>query len=244
MHTALLRLVVSGSFILMSYALCQRGVPKRSRRIAIALNSTYRRPLKELDQLVQSCLWVLILPLVCICTLFILRVKPSQLVDANVRTILLSYGVLVGLGEASVGRLLCYIALSLPWFSSHLARRTRLNEEAGSEVARWHTLGQKGLARFAVLTVIAFLLAAVEEIMLRGAMIAAAPTTSKIPTVAFCVVLSLLAQRFGNTASRNVLFSLIGTSVSAPIHGLLFLVIPDIRPLIIADLTVCLSTLF
>ena len=51
------------------------------------------------------------------------------------------------------------------------------------------------------------------------------------------MLVALAVQVFPWTDSQSVLFPVLGTAVTATVHGLLFLTIADIRPLVLAHLT-------
>lgn len=169
--------------------------------------------------------------------LFLLDLSFQQLLIDHLPFKYLFYGVLVGLGESGLGSLLCYAFIkSVP--------KERVDQVLGGGQG-WSTpfLSLKKLP----LPFTLFLLlgcAAVEEILVRGVFITTSHSIGLMWGLTIAIVLSLLVQVFPWTNIGNAIYALIGTAVTAPVHSVLLLNVPDIRPVILAQFTILTMTIF
>jgi hypothetical protein len=234
------RVLLCVGVIVAGYALSYELLPKYSRRIALRLPATRTHSLREIDGTVLTLLWVAALASVCTLAMVILSVHPRQLVlNSNPR--LFPYGVFLGFGEAGAGSLLCYVADRT---LRALCSRNQLEFVADSVPSRSKEFfGKLRLLPRPLILLIALLYAASEEIMLRGALLVALQRLDGKWALLVPVVVSLSVQAFPCTTKNRTMFPFIGTLVSAPVHALLFMAVPDVRPLIVAQVTAMAITL-
>lgn len=236
----LTRMLVACCIVVSGYAAANRWVSRYARVLAVRIQALQRDPLRIIENRIRMLLWTAALTLICTATLLVLRVSESQLVSTRIRLLSGPYavfGLLVGVGESGVASLLSYAVLSLPSAHQWLGTRERTNIRTihlgtGKGKPLLHSLGLLIIA-----TILMFVYAAVEEVMLRGAFIASARHIGIYSAVCISVLLSLVIQAFPGTTGKRSIFPFIGAIVSAPAHAVLLVAVPDVRPLIIAQFT-------
>jgi hypothetical protein len=231
-----LRIIIYTGVVLSSYALVDRWLSTHTRRITVRLQASRRHSLSEVDSVIRLLLWTLILMcLLCPAALVILAVRPSQVLMATLNPLLLLYGILIGLGGAGLGEFLCYIIIrTIP----ALARGDSTSMHYHTQPSgKWSSSFPctLGVVPFPFMLALMLLFATLEETMLRAVVIAAVAQLGPMVALGCAIALSLLTQLFPRTSWRLMLFSFIGTLVAALVHGTLFLAVPDVRPLIIAQ---------
>jgi hypothetical protein len=148
----------------------------------------------------------------------------GRLVADNVSPFVVLLGVPLGLGVAGVSSLACLVAAQA------------MGPSASGGWSRQVRLAAMVLPRPVTVAVVGGYTAA-EEVLLRGVLISVALPAGPVVALTLSVLVALAVQVFPWTDWRSVLFPVLGTAVTATVHGLLFLVIADIRPLVVAHLT-------
>ena len=148
----------------------------------------------------------------------------DRLVADGVSPFVVLLGVPLGLGVAGVSSLACLVAAAMG------------ATETGGGWPRQVRLAALVLPRPVTAVVVGGYTAA-EEVLLRGVLISAALPAGPLVALALAVLVALAVQVVPWTDWQSVLFPVLGTAVTATVHGLLFIVIADIRPLVVAHLT-------
>lgn len=148
----------------------------------------------------------------------------GRLVADDVSPFVVLLGVPLGLGVAGVSSLACLVAAEA------------MGTPAGGGWSRQVRLAAMVLPRPVTVLVVGGY-AAAEEVLLRGVLVSAALPAGPVVALTISVLVALAVQVFPWTDWQNVLFPVLGTAVTATVHGFLFLMIADIRPLVVAHLT-------
>jgi hypothetical protein len=156
----------------------------------------------------------------------VLSVSPDELLKGGLNSATVLYGIALGGGEAALGGLLCYTAIRL----------TPKLGQAGTP-RRWPP-AQHSLLRTPGTLSLLGTISLFEETTLRAAFVTAGLPLGASLAVICAVAVSLLAQSFPTGHKGATAFALIGTLVSAPVHASLFAVLPDVRPLVVAQFTI------
>lgn len=145
-------------------------------------------------------------------------------------------GILLGIGEMAAASLLCLIGLKI------VDSFAPSDELAGR--GDWITLVNSGwmaefvktrqLASFPVMVLIAAFYIAVEEIIFRGVLIQSLVQINSVFAFLASLFLFVLAQIGPMPSWRAALFPIIGATMVGVVHGLLFLNLPNLVPLITA----------
>lgn len=150
----------------------------------------------------------------------------DRLLAAHVPVFVVLLGIPLGLGVAGVSALACLVAAGV----------TGMPDATRGGWPRQVRLAAKVLPRPVIVAVVGGF-AVAEEILLRGVLITATLPAGPVVALAVAVLVALAVQVFPWTDWESALFPVLGTAVTATVHGLLFLVIADIRPLVVAHLT-------
>jgi hypothetical protein len=234
------KICVCCAVIVATYAAVDRILARHGRFLALRSSLSRRHPLRQVEASVRTLLWTMALVCLCIACLLILGIRPGQLLLARVDNYWLLYGIfgaLVGLGDAGLGSLLCFAAISAARASPRRYKFGLLDATARADSAAGGFLTSLLLLPIPVAIITLLVYGAVEEIMLRGVFLVAALGLGPGFAFAIAVTISLVVQAFSATSGTRTLFPFIGTLVSAPVHAMLFLAVPDVRPLIIAQVT-------
>jgi len=161
-----------------------------------------------------------------------------ELLPSDLPSIYLIYGILLGIGEMALASFIVHIII-------FTAARTDRAEEI-SAFRYWMTQSKGGWLRqfddcikilpLPALILIVSLYIIVEEIIFRGILIKFFEASGSGIALGVSVFFFVLIQVFHTTSWRNALFPVIGALVVGILHGILFLSVPVILPLIIAHL--------
>ncbi|MFI5776943.1 hypothetical protein [Nocardia sp. NPDC051570] len=136
----------------------------------------------------------------------------------------LLYGIPLGFVEAGVAGMLCSFAGGLAQID------TWPRGEGWVRGLDRSLTGMSWLRRTAVIVIFA----GAEEFVLRAAVITAARPSGTIFAIVCAITVGLFVQTLPLTRWTGFLMPLVAATVTVPVHCLLFLAIPDIRPIIIA----------
>jgi hypothetical protein len=173
--------------------------------------------------------------LICfVLLLYVTGVNVGQLIAFE--PVLILYGVLLGLGE-----------MALSSFGSHIALRIIMKlfpSHGPTEINSWLTLARGGWMRYYLSTVkisplplVCFLTLTyvlVEELIFRGIVITYFLSLGSGLALAVSIIFFVGAQVLHTPNWRTAMFPVIGALIVGTIHGLLFLAVPNVLPLVIA----------
>jgi hypothetical protein len=223
-------LMAVGFGIVVYYAIAERLLARYVRRLLLGTPISRRYSIREIESIACALLWAAGLVVLLFAVATVLRMNIQHLLfqsGARHQWVYLLYGVPLGLGEVAAGSLVGMVAM-------HAG--VRFGDTVASSLVR-----QLRPLPFLVGAVIAAVCASAEEGTLRGALVTAGRAHGPAFACALSVVISLAVQVFSPTIGRRSLLPLLGALVTAPTHALLFLAVPDLRPLIVAHVTATLA---
>ena len=169
-------------------------------------------------------------------TLFHIRWQDLGLFEAD--PLLLLYGVVLGIGSMAVSSLLCRVAIAVV---GQLAPG-----KAPGDLKNWLAMARAGWLRHHLKTLeivplpLAFLLISVqiaaEEIVFRGVLINFYLPFGPAVALAASVTFFTIMQAFHMPSLQSAMFPVIGALVMGLVHGLLYLAVPVLLPLIVAHI--------
>jgi membrane protease YdiL (CAAX protease family) len=147
--------------------------------------------------------------------------------------------VALGVTEMTLSSFLCFLAIKA-------AMLVRLRT-VPSELKDWLTMARAGWMRHHLRTIeiaplpltgaLILLQVGSEELVFRGVMINVFQPAGAALAVGASVVLFTLMQAFQMPTWYSAMFPMVGAFVMGIVHGVLFLLVPDILPLIVAHLS-------
>jgi hypothetical protein len=151
---------------------------------------------------------------------------------------LLGLGVGLGISEMALGSLLCRLAISL--LSRYGMRDTSLEQWLAISRGGWlqHHLGALMAAPAVIALCFTALQVSAEEIVFRavlGGLLRSLFGPAIVITIS--TVLFSGMQVFHTASWRNAIFPILGATVMGVIHMYLFLLVPNVWPLIVAHIT-------
>ena len=157
---------------------------------------------------------------------------------------LIPLGILLGVGEAG-------LATQLALLASRCAQAWRPGDTPATAEG-WLSVARGGWIRYYLRTAEAapawllvaatVLYVAGEEIVFRGIVISCLDGLAAPVAVALSTALFVLVQCFYTPGWQTALFPMIGALVVGIVHGVLFALVPDLTPLIVAHAAMFLST--
>jgi len=210
-----------------------RAVTPRFSRLAIQSTHSYAS-VESVVALSFACLFQAVF---FVLLLYASDLSRSDLGLVSFSPVLLIYGAVLGVGEMAFASFLCFTCVQ----GFELRRDTRLGG-----LASWLAISRSGWMRqylrtietipwpAALLLVCAYV--SVEELVFRSLVI---PTflPERVLALAASVVLFSFVQLFNMPSWRHGLFPFIGAVTMGIVHGLLFIEVPVIFPLILAHVT-------
>jgi membrane protease YdiL (CAAX protease family) len=161
-------------------------------------------------------------------------VVPRQLWRGPHQPQLLAYGALLGAGEMLLGSFLGLVAIKV---SSAIP-------QLGNPLMHWRVVLNSGWMRLFNTTVrllpvpaaisLVVLYVGVEELIIRGIVFNALLPLGHISAVLLSTLVFAGYQVFNLPSWRVALFPVLGALVMGPIHGVLYLAVPDVWPLVFA----------
>jgi membrane protease YdiL (CAAX protease family) len=169
------------------------------------------------------------------CSFAITEVSPGQLVPRTVRPDLVALGAVLGVGEASLASFLGYAGMR--------ATQVRRGRSSGSS-REWLVMGRGGWMRFYLrtaevapwpwLVLVTVVYVTAEEAFFRGILVTFVSPHGAALAVVVSTALFLAVQVFHMPSWRAALFPAAGGLVVGVLHSVLFLLVPDLTPLVVA----------
>jgi Type II CAAX prenyl endopeptidase Rce1-like len=199
----------------------------------------------EIDKAIRLSVAATLQVVFCVMLLYLSGVRLDALLPTAVRPVRIVYGILLGIGEAAMGSLL-----------GELAMRTAMKVAPGSvpSLARdwlamlkggWMSLFIKTAesAPLGLVVSLALLYVAGEEIVFRGVLLNCFLPLGRGVAFLTSLVLFVTVQVFYMPSWEGALFPVVGALLIGTVHGLLYLAVPDLLPLIVAHLVFLLTVL-
>jgi hypothetical protein len=189
----------------------------------------------EIDAVVRLGIGGLLQLLFCAGLVAVFGVGLTQLQSADLHAGLVALGVALGIGEAALATFVCYVGMQVAL--------TVAPGETPASADDWMTLSRSGWMRLffqaaeiapALALGLSLMYIAVEETVFRGVIITVLRDSSPVLAVAVSTLLFTLAQTFQMPSWHSAMFPVLGAVVVGLIHGVLFLAVPSILPLIVA----------
>lgn len=190
----------------------------------------------ELDGVLRLAIAGVMQLVFCAVLFLALDLAPQDLVQGPPQPELLAAGAVLGVAEAALGSFLGMVGMR--------AAGALERDSAAPTPEEWITLARAGWMRLysrtaevlplAPLAALILLYVAVEEIVFRGVVIGALGDAGAGVALAASVTLFVGIQAFSMPSWRAAMFPVMGALVVGVVHGTLYLVVPDITPLIVA----------
>jgi hypothetical protein len=218
--------------ILLRYALVDVGPVTE---LALRWPPARRFALTEVEAVIRISAGGLLQLAFCCGLLFFTDVSLGELHLLDVDPAILVYGVALGVGEAALATFLGYVAIQVGLAVS-ATRNPRTTDE-------WLSLARSGWMRLFLQAVDASPVAAVllsllyivvEETIFRGSLLTVLADSGVTWALSVSVLLFCAAQTFRMPSWHSALFPVMGAIVVGFIHGLLFLSVPLLLPLLVA----------
>jgi membrane protease YdiL (CAAX protease family) len=168
------------------------------------------------------------------CSFVITEVSPGQLIPGTVRPDLLALGALLGVGEASLASFLGYVGV----------RAIQASQGSSGSSREWLMMGRGGWMRFylrtaeiapwPLLILVTASYVTAEEVFFRGILVTFLSPHGAVLAVVGSTALFLAVQVFHMPSWRAALLPAAGGLVVGVVHGVLFLLVPDLTPLVVA----------
>jgi len=207
---------------------------------------TRRYALSEVNSIVKLGLSGILQFLFCCLLILITGFELKDLVLVGFQPVLILYGILLGIGETALGNFLCYVSVRLIM--------KLVPDSVPIDLKDWLTMAKAGWMRLYLKTaetaplylVLLFtvLYISVEEMIFRGVLINYFLPAGNIWALGASMFFFMLVQVFHMPSWKSALFPLIGALLVGLLHGLLFLAVPNILPLLIAHFIFFLMALF
>jgi hypothetical protein len=220
-------IITCAAGIIGFYAATDRILARFVRPMLLSAPMSRRHSIREMEGMIRALSWSAGLVVLFFAVAAALGIGGAQLIDSSITMNLPLYalfGVLVGLGEAAVSSQLCLAATNNGSGSAPLSSPLRSLRSLPLPVRAFVVVAS----------------ACAEECTLRGALLVAAKPYSGGFALLISVGVSLSVQAFSGAPGRRSIFPFIGAFVTAPTHALLFLAVPDIRPIVLAQIVATL----
>jgi Type II CAAX prenyl endopeptidase Rce1-like len=173
-----------------------------------------------------------------------LPVAPGNIAARRWDPVLLALGVPLGLAEGGLASYVAYVGTQV------LERVGPAGTPSGIEA--WLTVGRGGWVRYYLrtasvapgwlLVLATTVYVAGEELVFRGLVITVGAQLPAIVVLALSVALFCMAQIFYTPGWQTALLPVLGALVIGIVHASLFMVVPDVKPLIVAHTVMFLVT--
>lgn len=222
-------------------ALAQRALGAVLRRESAATSYSTA----ELDGVVRLVLASVMQLAFCVAIFMVSGIALADLLPDEIRPELIAYGLALGVGEAALATHVANVgmraAMELP------------RADVPSDTDEWLSMGRGGWMRYYIKTAeivplplmiaITVLYIGVEEIVFRGIVINAFDETAAAIALIASVTLFMVVQLFHMPSWHSAMFAVLGALVIGLVHGLLYLAVPDLTPLIVAHVVLFLATI-
>ena len=231
-----------GIAILAYYRLFIRIVGGLSGPVVRSLGLDRRYPMRHVDGMVKLALAGISQAAFAVSLMLVTHVAPSQLVLTGIHASLLVYGVFLGIGEMVFISFLCSVAMRAAMRVAP-GGPTRLEDWLTVACGGWlyEYLRTLEIAPLPIALVLILIYVSGEEVVFRGLLISDFHSAGLVWAVGVSTLLFMLVQTFQIPAWRSGLFPVIGAATVGIVHGLLFVAVPTVVPLIVAHLTFFLS---
>jgi membrane protease YdiL (CAAX protease family) len=229
--------------VLLYYSVGSKRITDCSRSMVNYLPLTRRYSLSEVDNIVKLLLAGISQIAFCFVLIFIAHLDFRQLGLNKFQPILIVYGVLLGLGEMALGSFFCHLCMRIAMVVVPTSVPTELKD--------WLTLVKGGWMRELLNTAeivpspLAFLFIILyisgEEIIFRGVLLNFFLPVGAAFALGASVFLFATVQTLHMPSWRSAMFPIIGALLVGFVHGALFLVVPNILPLIVAHFVFFIS---
>lgn len=207
---------------------------------------TRRYALSEVDSIVKLGMSGILQFLFCCVLMFITRFELKDLVQVGFQPVFIVYGILLGIGETAMGTFLCYLSIRLTMHIAPGSVPGDLKDWLTMAKAGWMRLYLKTAEKASLRLVLLFtaLYISVEEIIFRGVLINFFLPAGDVWALGASMFFFILVQVFHMPSWQSAMFPVIGALLIGLLHGLLFLAVPNILPLIIAHFIFFIMALF
>ncbi|MBV9786968.1 MAG: CPBP family intramembrane metalloprotease [Chloroflexi bacterium] len=195
-----------------------------------------RYSVDELDSMIRLVLAGMMQLMFCVALIAISGMSAGTLLRDSFQPILLVYGVLLGVGEAALGS-----------FLGHIGMRTAMlvaPNHVPSQIGEWLVASKGGWMRLYLRTAEAapaplvllstVLYVSVEEIVFRGVLLSFSAGVGAVVACTLSVALFVLVQIFHMPSWQSAMFPVLGALLVGLVHAPLYLVVPNLLPLIVA----------
>ena len=164
------------------------------------------------------------------------RIEPAQLAQRPFDPYWLLYGVLLGIGETCFASFAVAILIegAMLWFPRQVPARLEDWQQVFAGGWMQTLLKTEELVPLPLALVLIGLYVAVEEIIFRGILITWFRPDDPLLALGISLLLFVVYQVFNMPSLQNAIAPLCGALLIGCVHGLLFLAVPEIVPLILA----------
>jgi hypothetical protein len=199
----------------------------------------------EMDKMLRLLAAAILQLALCGGLILLSGVHLRQLIPGRPGPALLIYGIPLGIGEAMLGS-----------FFGEVAMRTAIQIAPGrvpSQPRDWLAMLRGGWmslfvrtaerAPLGLLSGLLLLYVGTEEVIFRGILLTGFSPLGSVAAFFISLLLFLMVQIFYMPSWQSTIFPVMGALVIGVVHGLLYLVVPDLGPLIVAHLVFLLTSL-
>lgn len=228
-------MLISAAIFIYYYLLVSRLGPV-SRPLAEMLGLGKRYPVRDISAVVNLPVAALAQFLFSLVLIAITGVSVGPLLIGEFQPILMLYGILLGIGEMALATFLCLVAIQIAMKVAPAGSAPQ--NQNWSVIARggWMRYHMKTLevAPMPLATLSILLYVGVEEMIFRPILITYFLPQGAGVALICSVFFYVLVQVFHMPDWRAAMFPIIGALVIGIFHGLLFLAVPSLLPLVIA----------
>jgi hypothetical protein len=189
----------------------------------------------EVEAGVRLGLGVLLQLLFCAGLIALLGVALGRLQPAELQPALIALGVALGIGEAALATFVGYVGMQVGLTIAPRHTPATADEWLALSRSGWMRLFFQAAEIMPALAIgLSLMYIAVEETVFRGVIITVLRDASPVLALAVSILLFALTQTFRMPSWHSAMFPVLGAVVVGLIHGLLFLAVPAILPLIVA----------
>jgi Type II CAAX prenyl endopeptidase Rce1-like len=205
-----------------------------SKRIAARTHRTF----SEVTGIVELSLCATSHVVFCTALLFAMGVTPRALMMHPVGPVTVLFGILLGIAEMGLASFLCRLAIE--------TTKLAMPEKVPRDLTNWLTIAKGGwmrhhlrtleVAPWPLIAVLLVLQISSEEIVFRGVVANVASAGGAVAAVAASALLFSIIQGFQMPSWQSAMFPIIGGVVMGIVHGMLYMAVPNIAPLVVAHL--------
>jgi membrane protease YdiL (CAAX protease family) len=234
----LLKLLCVTAAVFGYYYFYLHALLRLAHAISKRLVARTHRTFSEIAGIVELSLFATSHVLFCIALLLSMGLTPRALVLRAVGPATVLFGIVLGIAEMGFASFLCRLAIE----TTKLALPTK----APQDLTSWLTIAKGGWMRHHLRTVevapwplIAVLLVmqiSSEEIVFRGVVANVASAAGTVAAVVLSALLFSIIQGFLMPSWQSAMFPIIGGVVMGVVHGMLYMAVPNVVPLVVAHL--------